>query len=92
MPTVAPQAPIARARSRGSVKTLVMIDIATGFSIEPPTPCTARAAISQPSVGARLHASEPAANNESPAWKTRFRPSRSAVEPASIRRLASTIV
>ncbi len=92
MPTVAPHAPIARPRSRGSVKTLVMIDIATGFSIEPPTPCTARAAISQPSVGARLHASDAAANTQRPVWNVRLRPSRSPVEPASIRKLAITIV
>ncbi len=92
MPTVAPQAPIARLRSRGSVKTFVMIDIATGLSIEPPTPCKARAAISQPSVGATLQASEPAANTNRPVWNVRRRPSRSPVEPASINRLASTIV
>ena len=35
-PNTAPQAPMARARSRGSSKTLRMIDIATGLSIEPP--------------------------------------------------------
>ena len=38
IPTTPPQTPIACARSRGSVKTLRMIDIATGLSIEPPTP------------------------------------------------------
>ena len=43
MPTTPPQTPIARARSRGSVKTFVMIDIATGLSIDPPTACLARA-------------------------------------------------
>ena len=37
IPTVAPHTPIAWARSRGSVKTLRMIPIATGLSIEPPT-------------------------------------------------------
>ena len=37
MPNTAPQMPTACARSRGSVKVLVMIDIATGFSIEAPT-------------------------------------------------------
>ena len=66
MPTTAPHTPIARARSRGSVNTLVMIDIATGLSIEPPIPCSARAAISQPSVGARLHSSEPADEQQQP--------------------------
>ena len=66
MPTTAPQAPIARARSRGSVNTLVMIDMATGLSIEPPTACSMRAAISQPSVGARLHSSDAGGEHEQP--------------------------
>ena len=51
MPTTPPHTPMARARSRGSVKVLVMIDIATGLSIEPPTACTMRNAISQPRLG-----------------------------------------
>ena len=58
--------PIARARSRGSVNMLVMIDIATGFSIEPPTACTIRNAISQPRLGARLHSSDPMAKTDQP--------------------------
>ena len=36
MPTTPPQTPIARARSTRPVNTWVMIDIATGFIIEPP--------------------------------------------------------
>jgi hypothetical protein len=36
-PYTAAQTPIARARSAASVKVLVMIDIAPGLSIEPPT-------------------------------------------------------
>ena len=43
MPTTAPQTPIARARSTRPVNTWVMIDIATGFIIDPPTACTNRA-------------------------------------------------
>ena len=92
MPTTPPHTPIARARSRGSVKVFVMMDIATGLSIEPPTACSPRKAISQPSDGARLHNSEPSTNTASPIRNTRRRPSRSAVEPASISRLASTTV
>lgn len=42
MPATAPHAPMARARSAGSVKVLVMIDMATGLSIAPPTACTIR--------------------------------------------------
>ncbi len=91
-PTTPPHTPMARARSRGSVKTLAMIDMATGFNIEPPTACMARNATSQPRLGARLHSSEPIENTVSPIWNTRRRPNRSATEPDSISRLASTTV
>ncbi|GAA3080167.1 hypothetical protein GCM10020000_77510 [Streptomyces olivoverticillatus] len=74
------------------MKVLVMIDMATGLSMEPPTACTMRKAISHPSPGARLHSTEPAVNSTSPAWKVRRRPSRSAVEPASISSEARTSV
>src|SRR3982751_4671541 len=69
-----------------------MIDIATGLSIDPPTACSARNATSHSTVGARLHSSEATVNTPRPAASTRLRPSRSAVEPASINRLASTTV
>ena len=91
-PTVAPHMPIACARSRGSVKTLRMIDIATGLSIDPPTPWSMRKAISQPRLGARLQSSEPSVNSTRPSWNTRRRPKRSPIEPDSISRLASTSV
>ena len=87
-----PHTPIARARSRGSVKVLVMIDIATGLSIDPPSACSIRNRPARPSLGARLHSSEPSVNSDRPTWKVRRRPSRSAVEPDSISRLASTSV
>ncbi len=92
MPTTPPQTPIARARSLGSVKVLVMIDIATGLSIEPPTACSARNATSHSRLGARLHSSEPSAKHTSPVWNTRRRPNRSATEPNSINSEASTRV
>ncbi len=92
MPTTPPHTPIACARSFRSVKVLVMIDIATGLSIDPPTACTARNAISQPRPGARLHSSEPSTNSSSPVWNTRLRPIRSAIEPDSISSEASTSV
>ena len=69
-----------------------MIDIATGLSIEPPIAWSTRAAISTPCVGASAQSSEPSENTSSPSWNTRLRPTRSAVEPASISRLASTTV
>ena len=80
------------ARSARSVNMLTTIDMATGLSIEPPTACTMRNTTSQPRLGARLHGSEPAVNMASPAWNVRRRPTRSAVDPASTSRLASTRV
>ena len=46
MPVLAPQSPIALARSPRSVKTLVMIESVVGKMIAAPTPMTARVAIS----------------------------------------------
>ena len=83
---------MAWARSRGMVKVLVMIDMATGFSIDPPTACTMRKTMSVVRFGARLHSSDPAAKVPSPMTKVRRRPRRSAVEPESMSRLASTRV
>jgi len=91
-PTTPPHMPIARARSLGSMNVLVMMDMATGFSIEPPTACTIRNTTSQPSPGATLQSSEPSAKIARPLWNVRRLPTRSAVEPASISRLASTSV
>lgn len=92
MPTTPPHTPIARARSRGSVKVLVMIDMATGLSIEPPTACTMRATTSHSRSGAREQSREPNENTTRPARKTFLRPIRSAVDPASISRDARTRV
>ena len=92
IPNTLPHTPIARARLTGSVKVLAMIASATGLSIDPPTAWSIRNPTSQPSPGARLHSSEPSVNSASPAWNTRRRPSRSAREPDSISRLASTTV
>ncbi len=92
MPTTAPHAPIARARSRASVKVLVMIDMATGLSIEPPTAWTMRKTISSSRLGATEQSTEPTVNTVRPAMKTRLRPIRSAVEPASISSEARTSV
>lgn len=92
MPTTAPHTPIARARSRGSVKVFVMIDIATGLSIEPPTAWIIRKTMRVSRLGAREQSTEPMVNRTRPAMKTLRRPMRSAVEPASISREASTRV
>ena len=92
MPITPPQMPMALARSLGSRKVLVMIDIATGLSIEPPSAWSIRNATSQPRPGARLHSRDPTVNAARPVWKVRRRPIRSAVDPDSIRKLASTSV
>jgi hypothetical protein len=91
-PNTAPQMPTACARSRGSVKVLVTMDIATGFIIEAPTACSTRKATSASTVGARLHSIDARVNTLRPATKVRLRPSRSAIEPASMSRLAMTTV
>ena len=54
-PDIEPNTPMALARSAGSGNVVAMIAIATGLSIVPPTACIARAAISQPMLGARPH-------------------------------------
>jgi hypothetical protein len=69
-----------------------MIDIATGFSIEPPIAWSTRAATSIPALGARAHSSDPSENSDSPTWKIFRRPIRSAVEPDRISSDASTSV
>jgi hypothetical protein len=89
-PNIEPQTPIALARSAGSVNTLVTIARATGLSMLPPTACSPRKAISQPSPGASEHASEPREKTARPVWNTRRRPIRSPSEPDSITRLAIT--
>ena len=66
----------------------LMIDIATGLSIDPPIACRNRAPISTSMVGARLHASDPTAKMTSPMRNIRLRPNRSAVAPESMSRLA----
>ena len=91
-PTTAAHTPTAWARSLGFVKVLVMIDIATGLSIDPPMAWTMRKTINVVWSGARLHSNEPMEKITSPATKVRLRPKRSAVEPESMSRLASTSV
>ena len=47
------QMPMARVRSRGSVKVVVMMVSVAGESTAPPRPCSARAAVSSPEFWAR---------------------------------------
>ncbi len=91
-PETPSQTPIALARSPGLLNVLVMMPSADGASIEPPTPCRIRNAISQERLGARLHSHEPSVNSDRPTWKIVRRPMRSAAAPENKSRLASTIV
>ena len=89
-PNVAPQMPIATARSLASVKVLERIESEFGLSIEPPIACSMRKTISEPRLGARLHNSDPVEKITRPIWNMRRRPIRSPVEPERINRLAIT--
>ena len=71
---------------------LAMIDMATGLSIEPPMAWIMRNTTSVVRLGARLDRRDPATKVRRPTMKVLRRPSRSAVEPESMRRLASTRV
>ena len=91
-PDTPSQTPMALARSDGVVNVLVMMPSAAGLSIEPPTPCRTRKAISQLRLGASEHSQEPRVNRLRPTWKMVLRPIRSAAAPENISRDASTIV
>jgi len=56
------------------VNVFTMIDIATGFSIAPPSAWTTRKPTSAPVDGARLHRSDPVLKSASPSWNVRRRP------------------
>ena len=61
-----PNTPIAFARSAVSVKSNISSDSATAETIAPPTPCTARAAMSSPCELASPQASDAAVKSEMP--------------------------
>jgi hypothetical protein len=74
----ADRAPGAEASPRLSSDTAADSKVrVSGIKTAPPTPCTARAAISQPIPGASAAAAEPAVNKPSPAMNMRRRPYRS---------------
>jgi hypothetical protein len=86
LPATAPHTPSALLRSAPSLNVVVTIESAAGDRIAAPRPCTARAAISCPSVSANPPASEASANSTRPDMNTRRRPSRSAMRPPSSRK------
>ena len=67
------------------------IDSAAGEMIAPPKPCTAREAISIPSLCARPQTSEAIVNTTTPTMNTRRRPSRSAARPPNSRKPPNAI-
>ncbi len=81
-----PKTPIAFARSAGSVNRAIISESATAETTAPPTPCTARAAISIPWPVASPHAAEAAVNSAIPARKSRRWPNRSPRRPPSSRK------
>jgi len=74
--------PIACVRSPGA-RVASMIARLAGVISAPPTPSTARAAMSHPMPGAAAHSTDAAVNQPRPARNTRRRPQRSLSEPAS---------
>src|SRR5262249_42120996 len=64
-----------------SSKDALMIARLPGTSSAPPTPCTALAAISCPTPGARPHQTDAMAKMATPVQKIRRRPKRSLIDP-----------
>ena len=75
-PVIPPKIPIAAPRFSGGNAALKSAR-PSGISSAEPAPCTARAAISQPTLGASAHAADATANKASPAAYSRRRPKRS---------------
>ena len=76
------QAPMARGRSSAANVDWMMAS-EPGVSSAPPMPCSARAAISTPMLGARPHSADESANQVTPMRNTRRRPNRSPSAPPS---------
>ena len=82
----------ARARLTGSAYPWLMRAIEAGIITAAAVPCTNRAAISAPRLGARPQAAEAATNNPSPAANPRRAPTRSDSAPADSSRAANISV
>ena len=76
-PAMAPHRPMARARSRRSVKTLEISERVAGKVMAAPSPITARAAISSAGLVVKPPARLAAPNTVSPASSIPLRPNRS---------------
>src|SRR5947209_2264902 len=89
-PVIAPQRPIASARSRRSMNTFVISDSVEGNTIAAPTPITARAPISWPGLPVSPPAMEAIPNTDRPASSIPLRPNRSDRLPAARTEAANT--
>ena len=90
IPAVAPQRPIARARSARSVKMFEISDSVAGKTIAAPRPMKQRATISWAESTASPPAALEAPNSPSPASSMPLRPRRSDRLPAASRKAANT--
>ena len=72
--------PMAPPRSPAGNAALIIAKL-PGVRSAPPTPCTARAAMSCPTLGASPHHTEAAVKTTTPTKNTRLRPKRSPSEP-----------
>lgn len=84
-------APLARARSSGANDAWRIARL-PGVSRAAPTPCSARAAIRMPAVGATPQSREASANQMVPTTKTFRRPNESPSEPPASSSPASVSV
>ena len=95
-PTAAPPAaialhkPMARVRSRATVKIERMMASVDGMMVAPPTPMSTRAAMSHSADGAKAASAEARPKIAQPASSTRLRPRRSLRAPADTSKPAST--
>ena len=88
-PATPAQAPIARVRS-APLKMLVVIERVAGMISAPPTPISARAAMSRLAEPDQAAQSEPAPKRSRPAVSARLRPKRSPRLPVVSSRPAKT--
>ena len=86
------QMAMARARSAGTVKTLVTIDRVAGMINAPPMPITQRVAMSWPALPAVADSTEPMPKISRPMLSAPLRPKRSPSDPAVSSRPAKTSV
>ena len=87
LPATAPQIPKALFRSAPPCrKAVLMIASVAGETIAPPSPCSARKAISQAPLSAKPHISDPNVKTAIPIMNTLRRPNTSAARPPRSRK------